>query len=228
MPFPLMFDALSAAIVLGGTALSTALRSGPRELRLTVRAVAGLAGPRFTVMRAKAVLSGQITAIRRDGLLRAAPKRMGDRAFDDAIAVLFRTRSLDALAQQCEIDRVDRAARADIAVRTLAQAAEMGPVFGMVGTLVALARLPAGGVDPGGLNDAISMAVVTTLYGLLLANLILAPLARAVERRAQAEECARREVLGWIQAQLEQLPGLHLAPGRALLVHPVDRERQRA
>jgi chemotaxis protein MotA len=48
---------------------------------------------------------------------------------------------------------------------------------------------------------AISMAVLTTLYGLLLGNLVLAPLSRAVERRVEAEEAARREIADWLIAK---------------------------
>ena len=46
------------------------------------------------------------------------------------------------------------------------------------------------------------MAVITTLYGLLAANLLLAPLARVIERAAQAEEARRQEVLDWLTAQI--------------------------
>ena len=65
------------------------------------------------------------------------------------------------------------------------------------------------------------MAVVTTLYGLLCANLLLAPLARMVERAALAEEGARQQVIDWLAAQvadaipqprgLRAVPGLHEA-----------------
>ncbi len=58
----------------------------------------------------------------------------------------------------------------DRAVRTLAQAAELAPVFGLAGTLISLSQLPAEGLARGALGGAISMAVLTTLYGLLLAN----------------------------------------------------------
>jgi chemotaxis protein MotA len=48
--------------------------------------------------------------------------------------------------------------------------------------------------------------VVTTLYGLLLANLVLAPIARAVSRAASVEETGRQEVIDWIAAQLSAAP----------------------
>jgi chemotaxis protein MotA len=75
-------------------------------------------------------------------------------------------------------------------------------VFGLAGTLVSLSQLPADGLARGGFMGAISMAVLTTLYGLLLGNLVLAPLSRAVERRVEDEEAARREVADWLIAKL--------------------------
>ena len=53
------------------------------------------------------------------------------------------------------------------------------------------------------MTGAISMAVVTTLYGLLLANLLLAPLARMVERAAEAEEAGRQHLTDWLAGQVE-------------------------
>jgi len=88
-------------------------------------------------------------------------------------------------------------------VRTLAQAAELAPVFGLAGTLISLSQLPADGLARGALGGAISMAVLTTLYGLLLANLLLAPLARMVERKAKAEEEERQRLIDWLAARLE-------------------------
>ncbi|MBF9151981.1 MotA/TolQ/ExbB proton channel family protein [Novosphingobium jiangmenense] len=210
MPSAPLIDGLSLAIVLGGTALATVLRSGRRELQLTAQALFGLFTRRFSAVQAKADLASQVSAIRRDGLLRASPRAIGDREFDDVTDVLIRSRSLDALIERHHDHRRARLATANAAVRTLAQAAELGPVFGMVGTLVSLSRLPATGLEQGALSGAISMAVMTTLYGLLIANLVLAPLARAVERRAQDEERQRQDVIDWLSGQIEPaLPVAH-------------------
>jgi chemotaxis protein MotA len=84
----------------------------------------------------------------------------------------------------------------------LAQAAELAPVFGLAGTLISLSQLPSEGFARGAFTGAISMAVITTLYGLLSANLLLAPLARMVERKAQAEEAERQEMIDWLAAQI--------------------------
>ncbi len=175
MEFSPLIDGMSATIVVGGTALATVLRAGPRELAATGRALAGLFAPPFSAKGAKAGLAAQVNAIRRDGVLRANPRAIGDRAFDEATDAMIRLRSLDPLVERHHAHRKQRMTQANTAVRTLAQAAELGPVFGMVGTLVSLSRLPEAGINAGALNSAIGMAVVTTLYGLLFANLLLAP-----------------------------------------------------
>ena len=224
MQFNSLIDPGSVAIVLGGTLLATILRAGREELGQTLRALAALVRPRFSVDQAKADLAAQVAAIRQDGILRVKPRSIGDSEFDDATDAMIRSRSLDALIDRHHAHRKQRQHVSNAAIRTLAQAAELGPVFGMVGTLVSLSNLPSDGLAAGALNGAISIAVTTTLYGLLLANLVLAPLARAVERRALSEERGRQQVIDWLSQQIE--PALpHHAPSPPQ--HPVHTLQQR-
>ncbi|WP_068078149.1 MotA/TolQ/ExbB proton channel family protein [Novosphingobium lentum] len=200
-PFALL-DAQSAAIVVGGTLLATVLRCGVSDVAASVRAVAGLGRRRFRSEQARADLSSQVREICADGLLRAHPRPIGDREFDDATGALIEQRSLKGLLDRHEAHKAGRLAVAEVAARTLAQAAELAPVFGLAGTLTALSQLPANGLDHGALNGAISMAVITTLYGLLLANFVFAPLSRMVERREEAEERERQDVIDWLAWQV--------------------------
>ena len=48
------------------------------------------------------------------------------------------------------------------------------------------------------LVDAVAIAVVTTLYGLLAANFLFAPIAAAIARRSRQEERDRDAVLEWL------------------------------
>lgn len=200
-----LIDGPAALIVVGGTLLGTVLRSGPQELRVTFAALAGTARRRFSAPRARADLAAQVNDIRRDGLLRAHPRRSGDAEIDEATDALINRRSVTALIERHEMHKARRIAQADIAVGVLAQAAELAPVFGLAGTLVSLSQLPAGGIARGSLNGAISMAVLTTLYGLLLANFVFAPLARLVERTAAREEAERQELVDWLTEQVEPI-----------------------
>ncbi|MBS0255318.1 MAG: MotA/TolQ/ExbB proton channel family protein, partial [Proteobacteria bacterium] len=134
------------------------------------------------------------------------PHRFNDPEFDEATGAMIGHRSLSALLEAHEAHRGRRLAEADRAARTLAMAAELAPVFGLFGTLVSLGHLPANGIDRGAYMSAIGMAVHATLYGLVAANILFAPLARLVERRAQSEEAQRQRLIDWLAAQLAPAP----------------------
>jgi chemotaxis protein MotA len=197
-----LVDGPSAGIVLGGTLLATVLRSGPADCMLALAKLAQLRRSHFDAARVRAELAVQIQEICKDGIYRANPHRMGDAEFDEASDALIGSRSVGALVERHEAHRRRRVEDSARAAHTLAQAAELAPVFGLAGTLVSLSQLPAANLANGAFTGAIAMAVVTTLYGLLLANLLLAPLARAIERAAQAEEAERQAVIDWLAAQV--------------------------
>lgn len=197
-----LIDGPSAAIVFGGTFVATALRAGWGDMVATARALASLPRRRFNAEDARAVLAAQVIEIRQDGILRSRPRHSGDAEFDEATDAMIERRSLSGLLDHHERHKARRLATADVAVRTLAQAAELAPAFGLVGTLVSLSQLPAEGLANGQFIGAISMAVLTTLYGLLSANLVYAPLSRAVERASDNEERARQAVLDWLMKQV--------------------------
>lgn len=196
-----LVDGPSALIVLGGTGLATVLRCGLADCRIALIKLAQLGRCHFDAAASRAELAVQIQQIRKDGLLRAHPRHFGDAELDEATDALIHSRSLDALLDRHAAHQARRMAQSERAVRTLAQAAELAPVFGLAGTLVSLSQLPADGLARGAFTGAIAMAVVTTLYGLLTANLLLAPLARLVSRAATQEELARQEVIDWLATQ---------------------------
>lgn len=197
-----LVDGPSAVIVLGGTLLATVLRSGIGDCRHTLVKLAQLGSRRFDANAARSELAQQVQEIHKDGLLRAVPHHYGDEEFDEATDALIGGRSVAALVAAHERHKGRRLGESTRAVRTLSQAAELAPVFGLAGTLISLSQLPANGVAQGAITGAISMAVITTLYGLLSANLVLAPLARMIERAALAEERARQELIDWLAGQV--------------------------
>ncbi len=61
------------------------------------------------------------------------------------------------------------------------------PVFGMAGTLIGLIQMLMHIDDPSTIGPALATALITTFYGLLLANLILTPLAAKLGSRTDME-----------------------------------------
>lgn len=204
MPDLFLIDPASAAIVLGGTAIATLARAGWANACVTAQAVAGLAAPRFDHDAMRAALAAEVRSIRQNGLLRAQPVAVSDRALADCTTALAQGRSLDALMERHAAHRTRRSDRRARALTTLEQAAELGPVFGLIGTLIGLGQLPAAGLGggEGAVMAAVATAILTTLYGLLTAHLLILPLAGAIERRAQAEEHDRDRLIDWLAHQI--------------------------
>lgn len=67
---------------------------------------------------------------------------------------------------------------------------EMGkfaPAFGMVGTLIGLVQMLSDMSDPDNIGPAMAVALLTTFYGAVLANLIFLPMVTKLDRRIQIE-----------------------------------------
>lgn len=195
-------DARSAAVVFGGTLIATVLRCGLSDCRRTLAALGSLGRKHFDADRVRSELAIQVREIQTDGILRSTPHEMGDREFDEVSGTLIERRSISALIAAHEGHKARRMAFNNAAVRTLAQSSELAPVFGLAATLLSLALLPRSGISGTDYASTISMAVLATLYGLILANLVLAPLACIVNRRAEAEEAERQKVLDWLADQV--------------------------
>lgn len=76
--------------------------------------------------------------------------------------------------------------------RSLGDAA---PAFGMIGTLVGLVQMLMELSDPSAIGPSMAVALLTTLYGALLANLLFLPLADKLDTRAQQELGSRQLIL---------------------------------
>lgn len=197
-----LVDGPSAAIVIGGTLIATVLRCGVRASGITVRLLLYSIRRTFDAGHARAELTVQVQQIHRDGLLRTEPRHFGDREFDEMTDALIERRSVEALLSKHEANKHIRLKRSETAVATLNQAAEMGPVFGLAGTLIALSQLPDSASTGKMLSSNIPGAIITTFYGLMLANLIFAPLARFIQRRSDEEDAKRQELIDWLAIEL--------------------------
>lgn len=84
-----------------------------------------------------------------------------------------------------EIEAADERCRAAIAI--LRRAAEVAPAMGLIGTLIGLVQMLGHLDDPAEIGPAMAVALLTTLYGALLAHVFFTPLAERLEARGQVE-----------------------------------------
>jgi len=74
------------------------------------------------------------------------------------------------------------------------------PAFGMVGTLIGLIMMLQSMEDPSSIGPSMAVALITTFYGSLLANLIFIPLASKLKKRSKEERLRKEMIIAGIMA----------------------------
>jgi len=91
----------------------------------------------------------------------------------------------------------------------LEKAGDYAPAWGMIGTLIGLVLMLKNLNDPSTLGPNMAIALLTTLYGSLLANLVFIPIAAKLELKTEKEAFLKQIIVeGVIGVQSGQNPNL--------------------
>ena len=77
-------------------------------------------------------------------------------------------------------------------VGVLRRAAEVAPAMGLIGTLIGLVQMLGKLDDPSSIGPAMAVALLTTFYGAVLANMVFSPMAGKLERNSTEEVTVNR------------------------------------
>lgn len=199
-----LFDPGALAIVVAGTILACVARCGWTDFGAALREAANLGRRGFNAEANRKALALALTAIQRDGSHRADPALPPDRSLGLMLETYLRHGTLDSLGHVRRAQRALDEARRVNAAQVFAWAGDLAPVFGLIGTLYGLTQLsPDSAISATGtIMTAVSTAVLTSLYGALLAHLLCFPLASAIDRRGAAEEREREALADWFAEQI--------------------------
>lgn len=89
----------------------------------------------------------------------------------------------------------DRAQRHGAARNVWLSIADAAPALGLTGTIVGLIGMFAAMDDPAKMGPAMALALLTTLYGVVIANILAAPVAQRLSDLSEAELAWQREVI---------------------------------
>lgn len=85
--------------------------------------------------------------------------------------------------------------------------ADVAPAMGMIGTLIGLVAMLSNMDDPKSIGPAMAVALLTTLYGAIMANMVGIPIADKLKLRDQEEKIAKTLVIdGLLGIQAGQNP----------------------
>lgn len=110
--------------------------------------------------------------------------------------------------------------------QVLKKSAEVAPAMGLIGTLIGLVQMLGNLDDPSKIGPAMAVALLTTMYGAVMANMVFAPLAAKLERNSAAEASLRKiyqiSVMSIVRQenprQLEMLINTILPPSKRVKV----------
>lgn len=99
------------------------------------------------------------------------------------------------------------------------------PAFGMIGTLIGLVQMLANMSDPSSIGPSMAVALLTTLYGAIIANLVCLPIADKLTLRSQLEQVNKRIVLEASLGITRGVSPLVLEESLKIFLSPKDRRK---
>ncbi len=102
----------------------------------------------------------------------------------------------------------------------------LAPAFGMIGTLIGLIQMLSDLDDPDAIGPGMAVALLTTFYGALLANLVLIPIAGKLSIRSNEEIQERETMLEGIIAIQEGMNPRVLEDKLKAFIPPGERDKE--
>lgn len=205
------FDPLAFLIVVGGTAVGAFFSATWPDIRRAFSALALLWRAR-PVEDAEAA-DNAVRQIRRiseyKGIVCADRVKTPVEFVHRAACRLADAEGSGVFATWAREELQDRTARHDAAIGVWRQAADIAPAMGMIGTVIGLTGMFAQMDDAATMGPGMAVAMLTTLYGLIVAGCVAGPVAARLERLSRAER-------DWQMRVLERLEALARAEEDAL------------
>ena len=195
----LFFSLSSIFMVLGGTLASSFLGQEARYVFLALRGILSI----FSVQRiGRDVLNREVGRIIRWGYLvqkqgmvaldTETSKVKNDEFLTFGIELVLSGYEGPQIRQNLQTMNDTTYGRNLIPAAILKQMAGAAPAFGMIGTLVGLIIMLSNmGGDPSALGSGLSVALLTTLYGVIVARMIFLPAAAKLTQREQINKFRR-------------------------------------
>ena len=86
---------------------------------------------------------------------------------------------------EAEINNTE--ARHEVGIEMLGSLAAYAPALGMIGTIIGLVQMLRHMNDPSTIGPAMALALITTFYGAMLANLVFLPMVGKLKHRSKEE-----------------------------------------
>lgn len=193
----------SILIVFGGTIAATMIRYSMGE--------AGSAfGMAITVLKPSSdikdmnelvdMTEDMIRLSRKNGKLALESYEINHEFFRGGVRMLVDGYSADLIRQSLKEQNRNLIDKAETSAGVFSAIGDAAPAFGMIGTLVGLIQMLANLSDPSTIGPAMSVAMLTTLYGAMIANLFALPIADKIQSWVHGESLRQQLIIDAIES----------------------------
>lgn len=206
----LLWDKPSFILVVGGTIASTlmtfpmdVMKDTPRSLFLTFFPQK-ITKPRAVIERL-CELAGSVKSKGVDSLAEDTVK--DDKFLRAGVKLILSEWDEDAIKETMEKDMEFMMERHQQVQKAFAAAGGYGPVYGLLGTLIGILGVLRYLDSPKAMGAAMTVAIVTTFYGIFVANFIALPTAGKLENYSNKELLGKQLILlGLLAFKKEETP----------------------
>ncbi len=139
-------------------------------------------------------------AARKGGLLSLEGKDVSNGFLQKGIQLLVDGHDPDVVRTMLSKDRSLAERRHNRGSSIFASLGDVAPAMGMIGTLIGLVAMLANMDDPKAIGPTMAVALLTTLYGAMLANAVFLPIADKLKLRAAEEYMIKSMIIDGLLA----------------------------
>jgi len=202
-------NAPGVMIVFGGTLSATLVKFPLKEMIASLKIGMKVAiqnsknDPQYIYEKALE-MSG---LVRKGGLLALENVEIENELFKRGIGMCTDGHNLDVIRSTIDREVVMNIQQQEMGETFWRGIGDMAPAWGMIGTLVGLVQMLANLDDPAAIGPAMAIAMLTTFYGAVIANLIAIPLADKLGIKTEFDRMTHELIVeSVVQIQQNQSP----------------------
>jgi len=134
-------------------------------------------------------------AARQGGLLALEDKEISDDFMKTGLGLLIDGHPADTVKAMLQKDLNQTLQRHNDGQDIFKAIGDVGPAMGMIGTLIGLVQMLSNMDDPKQIGPAMAVALLTTLYGAILANMFALPIADKLAVRSAEEHTSKNLII---------------------------------
>lgn len=189
-------DVPSLVIVIGGTAFAVLFRSTLAQFLGSFKVAMGAFFAKGTPPQALIEEAVELANVaRREGLLSLEGRQISHPFLQTGISLCIDGHPPEVVSKVLSKDINLAIQRQEAGYGVFKATGEVAPAMGMIGTLIGLVQMLGNMDDPKAIGPAMAVALLTTLYGAVIANAFAIPIAEKLKLRSNEEKLNKTLIL---------------------------------